>query len=399
MSWKFSFVVVLFVVLSSAALLTGFAFNAGVNVDEPPTSPTYPGITVETKEDSVVISFDPSQIEFSVETNRAGFDTVQVENAGQYDAAGEPIMPVFHIRIALPPDLIAKTMMFSTTPISYEPLPIPFEPARAPIPFTDPEETPEGDGGNDSSLEQLLDRSTDDGVYPARPVQFRGLDSMRKWHFSEFVVFPFGVDLEQNQLTQTQPFVAEIAFERDPSFAGPNRNDTFMDDLASEMFTNFDDVAEEYGAVADSSKTIPTLAIVTRQAIAGDPDYGLSSGGGLTGYVDFLNNNGLPTMLIDETVFSGYQGADAAEKAKNWLIANYQNYNIAFVLLVGDPRDNGSQVWNPYCGSDSDIISTLQLRSLKVYPAGVDLETSKDAYSDKWYADLRSYANWNMGGT
>lgn len=58
-------------------------------------------------------------------------------------------------------------------------------------------------------------------------------------------------------------------------------------------------------------------------------------------FIEHKEDRGFDVHLIDETVWGGGQGDEAADHIRAWLQANYELLNLRYVLLIGDPRPTG----------------------------------------------------------
>jgi hypothetical protein len=82
--------------------------------------------------------------------------------------------------------------------------------------------------------------------------------------------------------------------------------------------------------------------------------------------------------VVTEDVWGGGTGDTAAENIRNWLRNNYENRNIEYVLLIGNPDPN------------SDDIPMKML-----WPRSYDTRY-RESPSDYYYADLTG--NWDLDG-
>ena len=95
-----------------------------------------------------------------------------------------------------------------------------------------------------------------------------------------------------------------------------------------------------------------------------------------------------PAVVIDDHVYGSWPGADASQKARNWLIDNYQDEGIDYVLLVGDPRTEAA----------TDLVPDYSLPALEIHYNGGTEPTPKLAHTDRWFADLDASHNWDLDG-
>ena len=85
---------------------------------------------------------------------------------------------------------------------------------------------------------------------------------------------------------------------------------------------------------------------------------------------------GFTVEVVTEDVWGGGTGDTAAENIRDWLSNNYENKNIEYVLLIGNPDPNSGDV------------------PMKMLWPRSDAEKYRNSPSDYYYADLTG--NWDL---
>ncbi len=126
-------------------------------------------------------------------------------------------------------------------------------------------------------------------------------------------------------------------------------------------FYNAQDASQWYGEPLLSALTTGTPqtadARSAQDAASGAYDYVIitssttkAGSAKLNSFIDHKKSKGHSVLVVTEADFNGLQGQAPnrrAEKIRQWLINNYLNYGIEYVLLIGDPT--------PYESGEGDI--------------------------------------------
>lgn len=120
------------------------------------------------------------------------------------------------------------------------------------------------------------------------------------------------------------------------------------------------------GAIGDSNRT-PGYTIITTSAIR-------SASSKLDDFIAHKQSLGFEVQVATEEDFGGGIGDTAAENIRTWLQGNYMKDNIEYVLLIGDPRPE---------------VSEVPMKTLLP-------EAGESVLSDLYYADLTG--NWDLDG-
>jgi len=118
--------------------------------------------------------------------------------------------------------------------------------------------------------------------------------------------------------------------------------------------------------LAADGESLPGYVIITTNAIADSETVNL------TDFVTHKGTRGFSVHLVTEDDFGGGLGDTAAENIRGWLQSNYEEYDIEYVLLIGNPDANNTEP------NDSVPMKHLLVRTP----------------SDMYYADLTG--NWDL---
>jgi len=144
-------------------------------------------------------------------------------------------------------------------------------------------------------------------------------------------------------------------------------------------------IAEKLGQLVDNDQEIKT--VYTPQVSETNYDYLIIT---INAFIEdyqplvhFYNERGIKTRIaIVEEIYQSTNGNDEPDKIRNYIIDQYLNFNISFVLLAGDADASSfGQMQVPIRGLYGKVIS------------GQDLYESKNIPSDLYYAALDG--NWN----
>jgi len=389
---------VLFCLLSATLLIP--LFSDATQVKSKPTASAVKEtfFTIKMRDSRIVIEYDSTNLTYEIVSDDRGQAFVEVPGAIQNDKPGAPVLPVFNLKIALPPDVDMKSVKVEWLDKGYNELP-----GMVPLRHGD-----EVLADYDDELgkirapymtrAEILNQSNDQAIYPASPVWLEGIETMRKWIYADLHVYPFGFNEEEELLAQTNPITITITYNRTGVMPDYLASDTFMDDLAKEILNNYADVEGMYLASPEGTKTGVTLAIITRLLISGT-EQNPNTQTGIWEYANWLNSQGLTTIVLNDIDFNEYTGSTIEEKAKRCLQARYQLSDIGYVLLIGDPR-------SPL--DASDINGNYRLSSLRVFydedlyydQYGNPNPDAIPAHTDRWWSNLDTYTldDWDVDG-
>lgn len=227
---------------------------------------------------------------------------------------------------------------------------------------------------------QNMDVYGEDAFFPATHVRMMPRSQLRKWRFVRIRFSPFRVNPVTGEALLASAVRLRIDYER-TGRAGADSllGDTVMDDLAPDMFDNYDEAAAWYTTTSASDKPGPAYdyVIVTSDAI-------VSGSGKLADFVSHKESRGFSVLVVTESDYGSLTGQapnHRAEKIRQWLIDHYATYGITYVLLIGDP--------SPYESGEGDVPMKM------CWPrsgAGSDEKAPTDAF----FADLTG--DWDKDG-
>ena len=316
-----------------------------------------------------------------------GFDRPEVEGFGLTGAPGDPALPGKIYDIALPPDIAwesvrveaaaARTTVLSGT---YQIAPAP------PIMYQKDGQEQYTWGGNTAHVVDGLNTHVygADAYFPASHAGPPLREQMRKWRFIRLLVTPLQVNPVSGKMRLATEIQVRVTFQRDPDFPQQQLRlelaDSTMDDLAAEMFVNYDQAQAWYHQPDIPSAAIlanPGYAIITTNAI-------VSASSELGAFIAHKQTQGYIVEVATESQYdllTGQAPNDLADRIRQWLLDNYLTKNIEYVLLIGDPSPSAGDV------------PMKMLRPPQ--PQGGDT-CYDEAPSDYYYADLTG--DWDLNG-
>jgi len=300
---------------------------------------------------------------------------------------GDPALPRRVIRIALPPEVDGSTLSLEILQSEETVLEGEYEIEPAP-PFATWDGTQVvyewGEGkrivdGKNLNVYEL------DSAYPAQPAGITDAGMMRKWKYVEIEFRPFAYNPVRKELTLVKNLRVAVRYREEPpvkTLSGVDLlHDTVMDETASGFFDNFPQAEQWYREAAPPRKAALEgqydYVIITSNAIR-------TNAAGFSGFVAHKEKLGFSVKVVTEDDFGSLTGPSPngrAEKIRKWLQDNYASLGIKFVILIGDPRTDSSDV----------PMKMAWPRRNQTW------ETSyKESPTDLYYADLSG--DWDLDG-
>lgn len=219
-----------------------------------------------------------------------------------------------------------------------------------------------------------------DANYPESYVELLPYSEMRKWKFAKVDFTPLQYNPVTKRLTLIRSAIVEISYDTSPIELDRSlAEDTIMDDVAAQLFVNYDEgkMWYEREVMGVEPQVTYDYVIITTNAI-------VSNSANLNAFIAHKQSFGYNVLVVTESDFGGLTGQAPnhnAEKIRQWLINNYASMGIKYVLLIGDPNPDES-------GSEGDIpMKMCWPRPDPSYP---------EAPTDYFYADLTG--NWDIDG-
>ncbi len=316
-----------------------------------------------------------------------GFDRPEIAGFGLTGAPGDPALPGKTYNIALPPDVAWESMQVETVAAETLALSGTYRIAPAP-PIVHWEDGQEQLDWGESAAYVVDGLNTrvyeNDAYFPASytgpPLQ----EQMRKWRFIRLLVTPLQVNPVGGKARLATEIQVRVTFRRDPDFPRQKLQlelaDATMDDVAAEMFVNYDQARAWYyrpGVTSAATLANSRYVIITTNAI-------VAASGELNAFIAHKQAQGFTVEVVTESQYGPLTGQNPdglADKIRKWLLDNYLIKNIAYVLLIGDP---------------SPVAGDVPMKMLRPQqPQGGDA-CYDESPSDYYYADLTG--DWDLNG-
>lgn len=338
---------------------------------------------LETSENQVTIQLQSK--EYNITKDADGFDAIDMDDFSIRYITGEPMLPIGVTNVLLPPDANISSVKLEVISEKTRLL----DGAYDIRPSPEPRISASNDTYN-SSNQNLDVRSAvylNDTLYPQENIILLPYSQMRKWTFVPIQFIPFKYNPVQKTLTLIENATVKISYDLQPSPSAEKSailNDAVMDDLASGMFVNYNELKDSYIAQASTSATPSATGgyvIITTNAIR-------SGSTKLNAFIAHKQSLGYTVRVVTETDFGGLTGQSPnhkAEKIRQWLKNNYVSLGIKYVLLIGNP--------SPYESTEGDI--PMKMCWPKCWDSGHSVWRN-EAPTDAFYADLTG--NWAIDG-
>ena len=168
--------------------------------------------------------------------------------------------------------------------------------------------------------------------YPFRRGKLHHTGTLRKYAYVSVVYYPFSYYPQSGRLVFYDKARIVVDYTAAEDFEKSN-SDLLADGRAGRLFVNFDRIGELYcptPEVASYPDETWDYVIITEASLVGALE-----ASGFVGWKTSLGYN-LKTVLLSDPEISGQPGTDLAEKIRNFLRAYYIQWNIEYVLLIGD---------------------------------------------------------------
>jgi len=313
--------------------------------------------------------------------DKEGYDAIEMDGFPIKYITGEPMLPSNNSKILLPPnvdysslrlEIVSETKHLLDGTYSIRPAPADLPQDQEPIIINE----------TSSNMEKNSQVYSMDAAYPANYVQLLPYSQMRKWIFVPVEFIPFQYNPVQGTLTLIESVTVKVSYDLTDEVSAEESallNDNVLDDLAPDMFINYNDMKTLYQdqiLSSFASSATGRYVIITTNAIR-------SGSTKLNSFIAHKQSLGYPVSVITETDFGTLTGQSPnhkAEKIRQWLKNNYISLGIQYVLLIGNP--------SPYESGEGDLPMKM------CYPRLGD--SYQEAPTDAFYADLTG--NWDING-
>jgi len=279
--------------------------------------------------ENLTITINASAYEISDLNN--GRQIIKMDGYGYMLAPGKPMLPARSFMIALPPG--AEVVSITSENNSSVEIDGNYKIAPAP-----PNSILYVSDSLTARFHKEWQRNYDitystDEAYPEKSAKYVGQGCLRKYSYARVAYYPFRFKPESGKLTFNSSVKVTIEYEiaiNDVQDMERLLADTKADARASEIFVNYNDAENWYQPTGDNKSRDTIIA-----------DYLIITADHLTNAVQPLANwkndigynvKTIPTVWIEYN----YSGADLQEKIRNFLIDKYIEWQIEYVLLVGD---------------------------------------------------------------
>lgn len=357
-------ILVMTLMIATAALpvVGGINFGKDKNIDE-----------------SMTIMFEANSYKISKEDD--GYHLLDMEDFTCTDSPGDPSLPHKTFNILVHPDIDWSTLQLDITSSQITSLPglYNIKPA-GPVCTWDGEQviTIFGEGKDIVDCKNMNVYGNDEN-YPENCVSLIDKSQMRKWKFVKVDFIPLQYNPVSQELFLMEDVTVELSYTRsDEGLPDKFAEDHVMDDVASQIFFNYDEGKYWYGGddFCGSSSPGSGYVIITTNAIE-------SGSNKLDDFVNYKQDLGHDVLVITENEYGGLTLDGTAEKIREWLKNNYISEGIEYVLLIGDP--------NPDDPDWDNIIGDVPMKTC--YP---NASNGEGYPTDYFYAGLDG--SWNADG-
>ncbi len=344
--------------------------------------------------DDQTFIIDTSSMTFSFESDSLEQDVINAKGFASISEPGNPDLPSISFNVLLPSDADLASVSFEVLsgtedgdvigsyniapagPANWRPdldLSNTFEDYLAQRPYI-------VDGRNTNVYDA-------DAFWPENSVKLGDASQMRKWKFVRVTFVPFSYNPASGTLKKisyikvhiTAPVKAAKKTLTAIKQHAQLMSDTVFELEAANMFANFDKAKKDYMAPPppEDGETPPKsdYLIMTTNKI-------VEKSAALDKFVQHKKSIGYSVLVITEDEYGELEGKDTAEKARNWLKAEYARRGIQYLLIIADP--NGDDAGPP----------------MRVCWPRYNKEDKKDNWektaTDAYYADLTG--NWDKDG-
>jgi hypothetical protein len=316
--------------------------------------------------------------------------TIEMDDYGYLMAPGKPMLPSRNFRIALPPGARALSAEVKSTGQSQLPGTYRIRPTPPMIPIPEP-------GNSRDDYEKIRSEwqenrehvYSSDEAYPAERGKMTASGTLRKYSYASVSFYPFSYHPLSGRLIHHS--YAEIIINYEMPVTGSaehkrveeNKLDTSADEQASDLFSNYSEMEEEYltgHPVSDPrvfhKRDTNGYLIITAPSLL---DAIFSSG--FTNWKTSLGYD-VRTILTDDDRIMGQPGSDLAEQIRSFLRANYIPWGIRYLLLVGDYETVPMRYCYPdpnYHGSGGEVPTDHYYADLS-YPDEDSWDLDRDGY-------------------
>jgi hypothetical protein len=317
----------------------------------------------------------------TVTDDSEGYAKYSGKNIQYLTQSGEPMVPYQVIKVLLPPDADLNTVTGKVENVKIVELTGNWEVRPKP-----PEATWDGKNvitmwpkGKTIVNGYDIDIYENNAFFPENLIGTVTTGQTRRWRMVDLPIALYKYNPVTKKLYRLVEATLIVEFATDPTAISILRErsviaDGIGEDSVKKLTVNFNEVSPNYKNIFPQTRTPQPKSryvIITTN----DIKFGSIE---LQNFVDHKEMRSFLVDVVTEDVWGGGTGDTAAENIRNWLRNNYENRNIEYVLLIGNPDPN------------SDDIPMKML-----WPRSYDTRY-RESPSDYYYADLTG--NWDLDG-
>ncbi|MCX6666362.1 MAG: DUF2341 domain-containing protein [Euryarchaeota archaeon] len=291
---------------------------------------------------------------YKITENEKVESEIEMEGFGSILVPGCPKLPSKTFLIAVPPG--GNVVSVDVVSENHEAIAGLYHIIPAPPIFNDKDiiENTIGENGYSSS-----------DPYPSNVYEYLGMGQLRKYSFAQIQFSPIVYTPATGELQIYKELTLKITYEIGKKLSDEALSDTVMDDIASDILVNYQDMIPSYISYTASSRSQTyDYVIITNDSLE-------------SAVANLVNRKALlgysVNVVTTSWISSIYSGVDLPEKIRNFLIENYVLWGIKYVLIVG----NHLSIPMRYC-----------------YPDRTN--HTHEVPTDYYYADLTG--NWDSDG-
>ena len=187
--------------------------------------------------------------EYTITKDENGLDVIQMEDFPSNLSPGDPMLPHKVYNIAVPPDIVWSSLKLNIVSAKTRTLEGTYniKPAGPIVPGTDDGQIDEPREEEDIVNGKNMEVYGTDADFPETNLTLLPYSQMRKWKFTKVDFTPFQYNPVSQKLTLIQSVTIEISYKQSPAELDESlMKDTSMDDVAPEMFFNYEQAKSWY---------------------------------------------------------------------------------------------------------------------------------------------------------
>jgi hypothetical protein len=343
-----------------------------------------------------------------------GWHEIQASGCLSTGEPGQPLLPHQMLDIVLPPDVLAESLYIEVLNLATV-----VEPGTYTLPAA-------------QAMRSMRDLTAIPITAPANPAKVLPVariiwtGQMRRWKLARIDFAPFQYDAASGKITVVAQATVRIHFSRSGSMPSPAlMSDTVMDGLVAAHAVNYGMASLWYtgsNLAAPSLLPQPAGGPAAASCPANDPwpyvivttnEIVAAHAVKLNAFVNHKElTRGQYVRIVTQNDYDSLTGEapnGRAEKIRQWLINNYVNHGIHYVLMIGDPTPASSSVDSNNTNPNwPDLTTSVPMKwclPLHNWPVAPTTSTTggtqtpdpePEAPTDYYYSNLSS--NWNQDG-